>query len=85
MAKKLKIVVGITGASGSIYAKVLLEKLQQMKSQVEEVGVVMSDNAKEVWRTELGENSYEKIKFRDRKSTRLNSSHIQKSRMPSSA
>lgn len=53
MAKQ-KIVVGITGASGSIYAKVLLEKLSAMKSQVEEVGIVMSDNAKEVWRTELG-------------------------------
>ncbi len=62
--KKQKIVIGITGASGSIYAKVLLEKLQSMKPQVEEVGIVMSDNAKEVWRTELGVNSYEKFKFK---------------------
>ncbi len=62
--KKQKIVIGITGASGSVYAKVLLNKLQQMKSQVDEVGIVMSDNAKEVWRTELGDNSYEKIKFK---------------------
>ncbi len=62
--KKQKIVVGITGASGSLYAKVLLEKLSSMRTQVEEVGVVMSDNAKEVWRTELGGNSYEKIKFK---------------------
>jgi 4-hydroxy-3-polyprenylbenzoate decarboxylase len=52
MAKQ-KIIVGITGASGSIYAKVLLEKLAALKSQVDTVGVVMSDNAKEVWRTEL--------------------------------
>ena len=52
---KQKIVVGITGASGSIYAKVLLDKLQRMKSQVAEVGIVMSDNAGEVWRTELGD------------------------------
>lgn len=52
--KKQKIVVGITGASGSVYTKVLLAKLSAMKSQVEEVGIVMSDNAKEVWRTELG-------------------------------
>jgi len=62
--KKQKIVVGITGASGSIYAKVLLEKLSAMKGQVEEVGIVMSDNAKEVWRTELGDSGYEKIKFK---------------------
>ncbi|MBI4930578.1 MAG: UbiX family flavin prenyltransferase [Bacteroidetes bacterium] len=64
MEKKLKIVIGITGASGSIYAKVLLEKLFAMKTQVAEVGIVMSDNAKEVWRTELGDSSYEKIKFK---------------------
>ena len=56
MAKQ-KIVIGITGASGSIYAKVLLEKLQQMKTQVAEVGIVMSDNAMEVWRTELGDDA----------------------------
>ncbi|MEK6614856.1 MAG: UbiX family flavin prenyltransferase [Bacteroidota bacterium] len=55
--RKQKIVVGITGASGSIYAKALLEKLSALKNQVEEVGVVMSDNAKEVWRTELGEEA----------------------------
>ena len=29
--------------------------------------------------------AYDRIRLRDRKSTRLNSSHIQKSRMPSSA
>lgn len=61
--KKQKIVVGITGASGSIYAKVLLEKLSSMKTQVEEVNIVMSDNAKEVWKTEIGNNGYEKFKF----------------------
>lgn len=63
MSKKLKIIVGITGASGAIYAKVLLEKLSSLKSQVESVGIVMSDNAKEVWRTELEESNYEKFKF----------------------
>jgi 4-hydroxy-3-polyprenylbenzoate decarboxylase len=51
--EKQKIIVGVTGASGSIYAKVLLEKLAALKSQVDTVGIVMSDNAKEVWKTEL--------------------------------
>lgn len=51
--KKHKIIVGITGASGSIYAKVLLEKLAALKDQVDSVGIVMSDNAKQVWETEL--------------------------------
>lgn len=53
MNKKQKIVVGITGASGSIYAKVLLEKLVALKAQVDTVGIVMSDNAKQVWEHEL--------------------------------
>ena len=43
-----KIVVAVTGASGSIYAKVLLDKLLLMKSQWQELSVVMSNNAKEV-------------------------------------
>lgn len=59
-----KIVVAITGASGSVYASVLLSKLMQMKEAVEEVGVVMTENAKEVWHTELGNRSYEQFPFR---------------------
>ena len=55
---KKKIVVAITGASGAIYAKLLLDKLQQLSSQVAEVAIVMSDNAKEVWRIELDNEDY---------------------------
>jgi 4-hydroxy-3-polyprenylbenzoate decarboxylase len=50
---KKKIVVAVTGASGSIYAKLLLDKLQQLQEQIAEVAVVMSDNAKQVWEFEL--------------------------------
>lgn len=59
---KLKIVVAITGASGSIYAKVLLEKLLLMTNQWEELSVVMSKNAKDVWHTELGNEDYKNYK-----------------------
>jgi len=62
--RKHKIVVAITGASGAIYAKVLLYKLQQLSEQIETVGMVMSDNAKEVWKFELGDTGYEKLPFR---------------------
>jgi 4-hydroxy-3-polyprenylbenzoate decarboxylase len=55
---KNKIVVAITGASGSVYARVLLDKLVLLKDQWEEVGVVMSANSKEVWHTELGNDYY---------------------------
>ncbi len=53
-----KILVAITGASGSIYAKVLLDRLQQIKSQWNELSIVMSKNAKQVWRTELDNEDY---------------------------
>jgi 4-hydroxy-3-polyprenylbenzoate decarboxylase len=62
--KKHKIVVAITGASGSIYAKTLLKKLQLLNDQIEEVGLVMSDNAKDVWKFELDDTDYEKIPFK---------------------
>ncbi len=52
--KKKKIVVAIGGSSGSIYAKVLLDKLQTLTAQIEAVGIVMSDNALLNWEYELG-------------------------------
>ncbi len=59
MLQKQKIVVAITGASGSIYAKLLLDKLSGLnKDQVENIGIVMSDNARDVWKHELGNESY---------------------------
>ncbi|RYE22795.1 MAG: UbiX family flavin prenyltransferase [Sphingobacteriaceae bacterium] len=61
---KKKIVVAITGASGSIYAKLLLEKLQVLQEQIAEVGVVMSDNARDVWKFELGDESYQQLPFK---------------------
>lgn len=59
-----KIAVAITGASGSIYAKVLLQKLAGLKEQISELSVVMTDNAKEVWKTELADESYNQIEAR---------------------
>lgn len=53
-----KIAVAITGASGSIYAKLLIEKLLTLKDQWQELSLVMSNNAKEVWRTELDNEDY---------------------------
>lgn len=62
-AKKYKIVVAVTGASGSIYAKVLLDKLKNAAEQLETVAVVMSDNAKDVWKHELKSESYSTYGF----------------------
>ncbi|MDX1907530.1 MAG: UbiX family flavin prenyltransferase [Bacteroidia bacterium] len=48
-----KIVVAITGASGSLYARRLLYQLTAFPEV--EVGVVLSRNARDVWQQELGE------------------------------
>jgi flavin prenyltransferase len=64
MQANQKIAVAITGASGSIYARILLDKLVKLSGQIAEVSVVMSDNAKDVWVHELGNSDYEKYPFR---------------------
>lgn len=51
----MKLAIGVTGASGAIYAKILFGKLQAIKSQWEDVAVVFSDNGLDVWQYELGE------------------------------
>src|SRR5690606_4126222 len=61
MSKKL--VVAITGASGAIYAKVLLDKLLAAEDQWDDIGVVMSDNAKDVWKFEMGDKGYKNYPF----------------------
>lgn len=58
-----KIVIAITGASGSIYASRLLDKISRLSGQVQEAAVVMSANARQVWETELGNDGYKQLPF----------------------
>jgi len=58
-----KIVVAATGASGSLYFKILLDKLLLIRDQWDEIALVMSDNAKEVWATELKHRDFENYDF----------------------
>ena len=58
-----KIVVAVGGSSGSIYAKVLFDKLALLKDQWQKVGVVMSDNAKFNWELELDNRDFENYEF----------------------
>jgi 4-hydroxy-3-polyprenylbenzoate decarboxylase len=53
----MNIIVAVTGASGSIYAKLLIEELQrfQLTGQVEQLSLVFSEKAKEVWKHEIGD------------------------------
>jgi len=62
--KKHKIIVAVTGASGAIYAKVLFDKLVLLKDQIENIGLLMSENAKFVWKQELGNTDYQKYPFK---------------------
>ncbi len=50
-----KIVVGITGASGAVYGKVLLERMVALQEQVAACGIIFSENARAVWKYETGE------------------------------
>jgi flavin prenyltransferase len=59
-----KIVVAITGASGSLYAQILLKKLVAAKNQCDDLAMVMTENAKSVWRTELENDDYKNIPFK---------------------
>ncbi len=61
--KKLKLVVAIGGSSGAIYAKVLLDKLNELHDQLGAVAVVMSDNARFNWQYELGNDDFKNYPF----------------------
>lgn len=60
---KHKLIIGVTGASGAIYASRLFTHLLSLDSQIEKVGVVMSKNAESVWETELGNKDYANFPF----------------------
>ena len=64
-----KIVIAVTGASGSVYAKVLLDKLMMVKNQWDELSVVITENAKQVWQHELGNDDYKNypVRYFDKK------------------
>jgi 4-hydroxy-3-polyprenylbenzoate decarboxylase len=53
-----KIAVAITGASGSIYAKLFLQSLIHLQDQIAELSIVITENAKLVWKTEIGDENF---------------------------
>jgi flavin prenyltransferase len=61
---KHKIVIAVTGASGAIYAKLMLMRLQSMEGQIEECSVVFSAYAHKVWQYELGNDDYKRLPFK---------------------
>ena len=54
MAKGRKIIVAITGASGSVYAERLLARLSGVNQVNLQIAVVFSETARQVWEHETG-------------------------------
>ena len=54
-----RIVVAVGGSSGSLYAKVLLDRLSSIKTNWEKVGVVITENGKYNWEFELGDRGWQ--------------------------
>ncbi|MGE5421402.1 MAG: UbiX family flavin prenyltransferase [Chloroflexota bacterium] len=55
MEVKRKIVLAITGASGSIYAKTLLDKLQKLETPPAEIAIILSSTGRDIWMDEIGQ------------------------------
>jgi len=52
--RQRKIVLAITGASGSIYAYKLLGRLHELNAPVKEIAVIFSDTGRKIWESEIG-------------------------------
>ncbi|MEO6132626.1 MAG: UbiX family flavin prenyltransferase [Saprospiraceae bacterium] len=54
-----KLILGLGGSSGAVYARLLLERLETVREQFEELGIVMSKNAKINWNLEITDRTIE--------------------------
>ncbi|MCF6240388.1 MAG: UbiX family flavin prenyltransferase [Bacteroidales bacterium] len=61
-----KIILAITGASGSVYAQAIIKSLlkPELQVQYQEVKIVLSSNAEDVWKYELGFFDKKQIPFK---------------------
>lgn len=55
MKNKRNIIIAITGASGSIYANQLINRIK-LSEAFNEIAILQSNNARAIWNEELGEN-----------------------------
>ena len=63
---KKKAILAITGASGAIYAQRLIEKFQNpaLRGQIEDLALVFSKNALDVWKHEIGRFAPDELPFK---------------------
>lgn len=60
---KRNIIIAVSGASGALYAKILLERMLGLKSKCDNISMVFSENAKKIWTDEIGNSSYSDYPF----------------------
>ena len=58
-----KLILGLGGSSGAIYAKLMLERLVLIHDQFDELGIVMSRNARINWDLEITDRTIESFGF----------------------
>ncbi|MCB8995263.1 MAG: UbiX family flavin prenyltransferase [Bacteroidales bacterium] len=51
--EKKKIILAVTGASGSVYARLLMREIAKLENQVDRAGIIFSGTAQKVWEHEL--------------------------------
>lgn len=57
----MKMLVGVTGASGAIYAKALINKINAHPELVQRCDIIFSDQARKVWKYELNASDFEQL------------------------
>ena len=62
---KKKVVIALSGASGSVYAKVLFDKLDLLSDQIDAIALVASDNAIDIWKHELPNVQYNSYSYKE--------------------
>ena len=63
MENNKKIILGITGASGSIYAKSIVEILDKNRDKFKDLAIVFTNSGKKVWNYEIDDLKIENIPF----------------------
>jgi len=63
MNKQPRIFLALSGASGSVYAKVLLDYLEKSSINAKNIAWTASDNALEIWKAEIPEKSIQDYPF----------------------
>jgi len=59
-----KIIIGVTAASGAVYARTIISKIYSLKGNSIDVGIVFSENARKVWQYELDNDDFKTLPYK---------------------